>query len=84
MEVDGHAEVTTSLAEQADKPAAAFDPHTGILPGLYTYSASMTAAVLSCCKGMSCSRQLHSAISAKRLDDVRREGSSGVACLQLL
>ncbi len=37
MEVDGHAEVTASLAEQADKAAdatmeaAALDPHTGRL-----------------------------------------------------
>ena len=35
MEVDGHAEVTTSLVEQADKAAdasmEALDPHTGEL-----------------------------------------------------
>lgn len=51
MEVDGHAEVTASLAEQADKAAAALDPCTGMFLRVHTFSASTMTAVLSCCEG---------------------------------
>jgi len=42
MDVDGHAEVTASLASTADKPAdlpveKALDPHTGILSSIFKH-----------------------------------------------